>query len=61
MTPKALLLNAIEREPGVTMLQLSERTGFSPGAVWQLMSALRQEGRIKRSELGWVVVRRVSE
>jgi predicted Rossmann fold nucleotide-binding protein DprA/Smf involved in DNA uptake len=58
MTIKGELLDAVREEPGITTLQLWVRTGLKPGEVWVNLSALQQEGRVKRLDNGWRVVDR---
>jgi DNA-binding IclR family transcriptional regulator len=58
MTIKEQLLEAIREEPGITFIELVRQTGVVPGEVWALMSALRQEGKIKQNDRGWKVADR---
>lgn len=58
MTCKEKLLEMIREEPGITMVALFQRSGYQSGDVWEGMSALQQEGKVKRMDKGWRVVDR---
>lgn len=50
---RGAVVDALRREPGLTIAEVRERTGLSDTAAWRAFGQLADDGSIHRWRLGW--------
>lgn len=50
---RGAVVDALRREPGLTIAEVRERTGLSDTAAWRAFGQLASDGTIHRWRRGW--------